>query len=277
MSDNFYRAFEESFRGSRELIKSRLHVYLPFVLPLKDLHQDTKALDLGCGRGEWLDLLKENGVAAQGVDLDEGMLSACRERGLAVRTQDALSALKECPDGTLAVVSGFHIAEHLPFEDLQRLVQDSLRALKPGGILILETPNPENLVVGTSSFYLDPTHYRPIPAQLLAFLAEHFGFARTKTMGLNELPEIVTRQAPSLLDVLCNSSPDYALLAQKAAEPNEMRSLDAAFSMERGLNLNDLASRFEERLKRAERAQATMEEIKNTKVWRLLSWVNRRL
>lgn len=212
----------------------------------------------------------ENGIAAQGVDLDEGMLSACRALDLNVRTQDALSALRDCPDDFLDVVSGFHLAEHLPFEDLQRLVRDSLRVLKPGGLLILETPNPENLLVGTSSFYLDPTHQRPIPSQLLAFLAEHYGFARTKTMGLNAIPEIATKSAPSLLDVLHNSFPDYALIAQKTAVPDVMRSFDTVFSMGSAVSLSELASRFEKRLQRSERAIAKLDDIKKTKVWRLL-------
>ena len=77
MSSDFYRAFEDRYRGSRDLIKSRLRVYLPFVEPLKALYSDCIAVDLGCGRGEWLELLKEKGIGAHGVDLDDGMLSAC--------------------------------------------------------------------------------------------------------------------------------------------------------------------------------------------------------
>ena len=87
---DFYRAFEEQFRGSRELITSRLQVYLPFVEPLKTIETTPIALDLGCGRGEWLELLQNNGFQAKGVDLDEGMLSACYELNLDVQLGDAL-------------------------------------------------------------------------------------------------------------------------------------------------------------------------------------------
>lgn len=162
MSSDFYRAFEDKFRGAREVIKARLKVYLPFIKPLKDIYPDASAVDLGCGRGEWLELLAENGFSAQGVDLDDGMLAACRELGLRVQTGEAVAFLKSLPDQSQAVISGFHLAEHIPFDDLQALVEESLRVLRPAGVLILETPNPENIVVGTSSFYLDPTHRKSV-------------------------------------------------------------------------------------------------------------------
>ena len=284
MRDSFYRAFEDRFRGSRELIKSRLRVYLPFVRLIKDHFPNARALDLGCGRGEWLELLKETEIIAEGVDINEDMLTACHQRGLDVRVDDAFSALSEYPANTFAIVSGFHIIEHLQFEDLQRFVKDSLRVIKPGGLLILETPNPENLVVATSRFYLDPTHRRPIPAELLSFLAEHYGFSRTQVMRLSGLPDTPSKRTTSLLDVIQNLSPDYALLAQKVGDEIVMRSFNSAFDLAGGSSLTDLALRFEERLVRleerlvrAERAQETLEMLRRTRSWRLLSWVNKRL
>jgi len=119
MNDGFYRAFEEKYRGSRELIKSRQRVYLPFIKPLLSVYENGSALDLGCGRGEWLEILKEVGFDGHGVDLDDGMLAACRERGLSVATADAVQTLKLLPSESQAIVSGFHIAEHIPFQDLR--------------------------------------------------------------------------------------------------------------------------------------------------------------
>jgi O-antigen chain-terminating methyltransferase len=94
MSDNFYRAFEDKHRGSRELIKSRLEIYLPFIEKIKEIQPKPKTIDLGCGRGEWLELLSENDCEAQGIDLDEGMLQACTQRGFNVKRQDAIEALR---------------------------------------------------------------------------------------------------------------------------------------------------------------------------------------
>ena len=147
MSGNFYRAFEDRHRGTRELIAQRLLVYLPFITPLLERHAACRAADLGCGRGEWLEILIGCGFDAHGIDLDDGMLEACRERGLPAQRNDALSYLATVEDNSLAIVSGFHIAEHIPFPDLQALVAEALRVLIPGGVLILETPNAENIAV----------------------------------------------------------------------------------------------------------------------------------
>ena len=256
MTDNFYRAFEEQFRGSRELITSRLRIYLPFVQPIQESLSPAQAIDLGCGRGEWLELLVGTGFDAQGVDLDDAMLSSCRKRGLRVRTGDAFTSLRDLPDASQGVVSGFHIAEHLPFDSLQALVNEALRVLVPGGVLILETPNPENLVVGTSAFYLDPTHQKPIPPQLLGFLCEYAGFKRSKILRIQESPELSQGKVISLFDVLNGASPDYAVVAQKEGSETLFNALQLAFDTEYGLTLETLANRYQERAEaRAKQAE----------------------
>lgn len=249
-STDFYRAFEERHRGSRELIRWRLEVYRPFIQPLLDIYQPANAVDLGCGRGEWLELLQGAGFVPQGIDLDAGMLAACTERGLPGVQGDAIAHLKSLADESQCVVSGFHIAEHIAFEDLETLVIHSMRVLKPGGLLILETPNPENLVVGACSFFLDPTHLRPIPPLLLSFLPEHHGFARVRTVRLQESAELRTRSDIRMMDVLSGVSPDYAVVAQKAATRQVMARFDAAFDAHYGIDLNDLAERYDGALNR---------------------------
>lgn len=244
-STDFYRAFEERHRGPRKLIRSRLQVYQPFITPLLGIYQPANAIDLGCGRGEWLELLQDTGFAPQGVDLDAGMLAACTERGLPVTQGDALSHLQSLDDASQCIVSGFHIAEHLTFDHLKALVQQAFRVLKAGGLLILETPNPENLVVGASNFYLDPTHLRPLPPPLLSFLPEYHGFARVRTVRLQEQPELRQRSDITLMDVLGGVSPDYAVVAQKAAAPDVMERFDTVFDTHYGIDLNDLAGRYD--------------------------------
>lgn len=245
MSASFYRAFEDRYRGSRTLIKDRLRVYLPFLAPLA-ASGPAPALDLGCGRGEWLELLGEAGFAARGVDLDEGMLAACRERGLDVANGDAIGALRLVANDSLAVVSAFHLVEHISFEQVQSLVAEALRALRPGGLLILETPNPENLVVGTSSFYDDPSHLRPLPPKLLAFAVEFGGFERHSVLRLQESPHV---HGPlQLFDVLAGASPDYAIVAQKAGAPELSAALDEQFAAPRGIDLHTLAQRYQQQL-----------------------------
>lgn len=266
MSDSFYRAFEERYRGSREMIKARQQVYLPFLKPLVGAGEAPAALDVGCGRGEWLEVLLENGFAARGIDLDAGMLEACEALGLPAEKGDAIAALQALDDDSQALVSGFHIVEHIPFEGAQVLIAEALRALRPGGILILETPNPENIVVAGSSFYLDPTHERPLPHQLLSFMAEFSGFARTRVLRLQEDPHLLAREQIGVLDVLSGTSPDYAIIAQKHAPNEQMAVLDEAFAKDYGVALETLAWKYDAGVDR--RINQAMREVMDVQLQR---------
>ena len=243
---SFYRAFEDRHRGSRELITGRLEAYLSLIVPLKNLYEPASAVDLGCGRGEWLELIAQHGFLPQGVDLDEGMLAACHELGLPAVKGDAVGYLQNLADQSQCIVSGFHVAEHITFDQLETLMAQALRVLKPGGLLILETPNPENIAVGTNSFYLDPTHVRPLPPLLLSFLAEYHGFCRVKTLRLQEAPDLHNGGAQiGLLQVLEGVSPDYAIVAQKIATADILAKFDPAFSVPYGIGLAELAYRHD--------------------------------
>jgi O-antigen chain-terminating methyltransferase len=268
--NNFYKAFEDQHRGSRETIKSRLAVYMPFIEKIQEVHPNAAALDLGCGRGEWLELLKDHQLSASGIDLDDGMLSACRSRGLDVQTGDAIAHLKSLPADSLSIVSGFHIAEHLSLGDLETLIKEALRVLKPAGLLILEAPNTENLVVGTSSFYLDPTHQRPLPSALLSFLVGYLGFTRSKVLGVQESVPLREEHGPtSLFAVLSGVSPDYAVIAQKGGDASRIASFDGVFAKDYGLTLELLANRYQERFDVMER-KTQMLEARLNRIWRLL-------
>ncbi|MDY6523620.1 class I SAM-dependent methyltransferase [Acinetobacter faecalis] len=245
MSNDFYRTFEEQFRGSRELIKSRLEVYLPFIQPFLKVYPEVDALDLGCGRGEWLELLSNCGFRAKGIDLDIGMLEACHTIGLNVEQGDAFDYLASLPDESMVIISAFHVVEHITFEKLQTFIAEAFRVLKPGGLLIMETPNPENIVVATSSFYIDPTHQRPIPPVLLSFLSEYVGFARVKILRLQESKEYLNKDEVNLRDVFFGVSPDYAVVAQKYAEKDIMLLTNNAFDREYGVSLDDVLSRWD--------------------------------
>ena len=266
MSDSFYRAYEDRHRGSRELIKSRLRVYAPFLESAASVFQPATAIDLGCGRGEWLEILGEHAFDALGVDIDDDMLDGCRELGLNSRKADAIESLRELPANSMAIVSAFHVVEHMPFDVVRTLIEEALRVLRPGGLLILETPNPENIVVGASSFYQDPSHVRPVPAQLLGFAVEYAGFERTKLLRLQEVQELRTGRAPTLLDVLAGVSPDYAMVGQKSADASFLSQFDAAFAMPYGIALDDLADRYDHHVEKRrteiiKRVDAQLEQV----------------
>ena len=250
MSDiGFYVAFEDKYRGSRELIKSRLRAYLPFVQPLTRINSSFHGLDLGCGRGEWLELMRDIEVDFRGVDLDLGMIESAKQHGLNVSHRDALLELQSLDDESLSVVSGFHIAEHLPFDTLKCLIFESFRVLAPGGLLILETPNPENITVGTASFYLDPSHTQPIPSELLSFVSEHVGFERVKVLKLNDLEGLKEADSISLMGVLNGVSPDYAVVSQKAGLSGTSDALADVFEREYGITLEMIANKYDTKIK----------------------------
>lgn len=276
MNINFYREFERRFRGSTELITSRLRVYEPLLSSLKEHYSDLPALDLGCGRGEWLTVLKEHGFSAIGVDQDQGMLSCGAQDGLNTYLGDALSYLKGQPDNSQVIISAFHLVEHISFEDLYSLVSESHRVLKPGGILLMETPNPENLMVATSYFYLDPTHRRPIPLGLLSFVVEYCGFSQIKVMRLQENNELLNETPLSFRCVLEGASPDYAVVAQKDSGLASLSIMSEEFSKDYGVSLADAVDvyessalaqnrRLEESIKKL---QDELEAIKASWVWR---------
>jgi SAM-dependent methyltransferase len=183
-TDAFYLAFENQFRGDRGLIKDRLRFYLPIIERVKANTGNASAVDLGCGRGEWLELLQENEYEGVGVDLNLCMIEECRSRGLKAEFADVIAYLRDLASGSLSLVTGFHIVEHLSFSQLIDLFRETFRVLCDSGTVIFETPNPENAHVSGYSFYLDPTHRNPIPQELLCFAARQAGFEATQVERL---------------------------------------------------------------------------------------------
>ena len=244
--DKFYKSFEDKFRGQRSEIKKRLLAYEPFLQILKQQDEKPAAVDLGCGRGEWLEILKQNGFAVRGCDVSEEMIKECEKNALEAKKQGAIEFLSELEDSSLALVSAFQLVEHLEFSELCELIKQARRVLKDGGILILETPNPENLRVATLTFYLDATHVKPIPPMLLEYLCEFEGFSNTFMMRLNSnlsFSEDLQNQNVTLRDVLSSVGLDYAILGLKNGDEKTREAfLNAAKS---GYSFEELADRFD--------------------------------
>jgi SAM-dependent methyltransferase len=216
----FYAAFENRFRGTPEDIRQRVAVYLPTVREARAGTAKASVLDIGCGRGEWLELLKENGLAARGVDLNRVTVEECRERGLAVVEGDAIDYLRGLKAGSLGAVTAMHVIEHMPFRRLIVLFDEVLRTLRPGGVAVFETPNPENLTVGACGFYYDPTHERPLPPEPTRFVAESRGFVDVSILRLHPVPEglQLAEGEPAvreLINRVLYGAQDYALIARK--------------------------------------------------------------
>ena len=183
--DDFYVAFEDHFRGTRDEIKERLKIYIPFLKKVKGPTGDAPILDVGCGRGEWLELLQDEGLNGQGIDINRVMVGQCRERGFEAMEADVIAYLHSLPDASMGAITGFHIIEHLSFKTLITLFDETLRVLRPGGVAIFETPNPQNILVGSCNFYFDPTHRNPLPSPFTQFLMKNRGFNDVEIMHLN--------------------------------------------------------------------------------------------
>lgn len=244
MIDNFYSEFEKRHRGSRELIKNRLQVYNEFIMPLIELYPNSNALDLGCGRGEWLEVATKIGFKAKGIDLDDGMLSYCIDLELNVEKKGLIEYLSIMEDDSLSLITSFHVIEHIGVENVKILVKEAHRILKPGGLLILETPNPENIIVGTNNFYIDPTHIAPIPHQLLDFIMKYNGFCRRKIVRLQEAEILSSENNLQFKDILFGVSPDYSIVAQKIASDDFLNKFNSIFSKNFGVDLITAVNKY---------------------------------
>jgi len=180
-----YAAIEDRFRGSFEEIASRQARYVPYVeTVVDDAHP---ALDLGSGRGEWLSLLIERSLAVRGVDSNPVAVATAVNAGLPAEEGDLIDVLRRAADGSFGAITMFQVVEHLPFDLLVTVLGECCRVLRPGGVLIAETPNALNVRVASANFWLDPTHQRPVHPELLRFLATRAGFVRTEDVFANEL------------------------------------------------------------------------------------------
>jgi SAM-dependent methyltransferase len=220
--DGFYMVFEDHFRGSREDILGRLEAYLPLVKEcLSGVEKDGLVLDIGCGRGEWLELLSSQGVKALGIDNNAGFLVQCEQLDLEGVESDALQYLTSLPDASVSILSGFHIIEHLQFDVLMLLVDEVHRVLQPGGMVIFETPNPKNLIVGACNFYADPTHVRQIFPDLIEFVLQSRGYVGVELKYLNPHPpaqQLNSEEAPLLaaqLNGMLSCARDFAVIGYK--------------------------------------------------------------
>jgi O-antigen chain-terminating methyltransferase len=190
LPSSFEFALQSHFRGSEQKTAMKLQTWLDAIGGIPDAKRlrDGRWLDIGCGRGEWLRIITTAGIRATGIDASPAAIDHCRASNLTAETGDALTWLRHCPDASLAVITAFHVAEHLHTEALLSLVQLAARKLQLGGVLAIETPNPANLQMGAHHFWNDPTHQRPVPVALLRFMFEYFGLSVVKHLELNPCP-----------------------------------------------------------------------------------------
>jgi SAM-dependent methyltransferase len=178
-----YVGFENQFRGSRAVISKRLESYLPFFEGASDV------IDVGCGRGEFLDLLVARGITARGVDLNHEMVEECRARGLPIAEADAVTFLESTTDGSLGGLFAAQVVEHLEPSYLLRFLELAYHKLKPGGRIVLETLNPACWVAFFESYIRDITHRWPLHPETLKYLVLASGFASASIEWRSPVPQ----------------------------------------------------------------------------------------
>jgi O-antigen chain-terminating methyltransferase len=210
-------ALLEVFRGPSAEIRHRLDHYL------EALRKAPPVLDLGCGRGELLLLLREAGVEAAGIEGDAAVADAARRRGLDVLEGDVLSVLETLPDASRSAVTAIHLFEHLEAVILIAVLAEVRRVLRPGGLLIVESPNPHSLRVGASLYWVDPTHRRPLMPETLELYLKTGGFEVDRRELLHPFPadQLFTDNADEVVLV-----EDEALAALAARIDRLHRRLD---------------------------------------------------
>jgi O-antigen chain-terminating methyltransferase len=206
-----YGRFAERFRGTDEEIRRNMEFYRPIFAGKENV------LDIGCGRGEFLDVMRDAGVPARGIDLSEECIQQCREKGLQAEVADLFPFLAAQPDEEFDGVLSSQVVEHLPPDRLPEMIRLCATKLRRGGILAIETPNPECLAIFATYFYLDPTHTRPMPHQYLQFCMEEAGLTGIEVHrvnpAVNTMPELAS--LPADFRERFFGGLDYAIVGRK--------------------------------------------------------------
>lgn len=215
--DVFYTNFEDKFRGSEDFIVDRLHEYLPYFNKLKKGLKSLPILDIGSGRGEMLQVLNKAKFEAIGLDINYDMVKRSQKKGLSAIQGDAITHLQNTKSQSYSAITGFHIVEHIPFDQLITLFKQAHRSLAEDGFVLFETPNPENIIVATAGFYMDPSHLNPLPPDLLAYALESCGFRDVEILRLHpvETNDEQTIGLPQEVAGRFYGPRDYAVLGYK--------------------------------------------------------------
>jgi len=206
-----YTRFAERFRGTEEYVKAGQQLYLPYYQSCRNV------LDIGCGRGEFLEMMRAAGVPAKGIDLDAESIATCRAKALDAEIADLFAYLESLPESSLDGIFCSQVVEHLPPDRLPQMIRLCATRLERNGIIAIETPNPECLAIFATHFYLDPTHQRPVPHPLLAFYLEESGVGQIEVRKLSPAADTMPslNSLPEDFRLAFFGGLDYAILGRK--------------------------------------------------------------
>ena len=206
-----YGRFAERFRGTEEYVKAGQQFYQPYFRACRNV------LDIGCGRGEFLEMMQSAGIPAKGIDLSRESVDTCIHKKLDAELADLFIYLEDLPEASLDGIFCSQVVEHLPPERLPEMIRLCANRLQRNGVLAIETPNPECLAIFATHFYLDPTHQRPVPHPLVAFYLEEFGMGNIEVRKLSPAADSMpsVQSLPDDFREAFFGGLDYAILTKK--------------------------------------------------------------
>ena len=221
MNKEFYLEFENKFRGSSEIISDRLSMYDQLLNRILKQDISYKTIDIGCGRGEWLKKMQNKVSESIGIESDKEMVEKCKKLGFNVIEGDAIDILSNFSESSIDLITIFHVVEHLENHKLYKLINLCQHVLKENGVLIIETPSIDNILVSTNSFYLDPTHVNHINPDFISFLLEKTGFNKSKYYFINGGP-LQLAESTKITRILNGVAQDLLLVASNSKDMTEI-------------------------------------------------------
>ncbi len=249
--DQNYFDFENRFRGNRNDVINSFTVYDGSIAYCQSKFNNLYALDIGCGRGEWIEKLTSSGFNCLGIETNEVMVEKCMEYGFNILHGDALDLLKSLPDNKYSLISSFHVIEHLEKDYLDKIFAECKRLIAPGGLFLIETPSIDNIIVSSKTFYLDNSHINKINPDSLIYSLHNLGFNFAKYYYINSGP-LSDAHPQNLTRVLNGIAQDICVISSISNIKNESDSSQYSLIEEtlvQGLSTFAAATEFDQSLR----------------------------
>lgn len=247
VDQQFYKKFENRFRGDYKQILKRLELYEPLIKIYNKRFLKPFFLDIGCGRGEWLELLQRNNSNFLGIDVFDNLEIKLSSKNFI--KEDFKKYLSTLKNNSIDFVSSFHLIEHLDFNEQKKLVKEVSRVLKPNGLFLLETPNQKNISVSLINFSVDPTHIKPVNHELFLFMMEEYGFSKTASFGVNH--NIFYKNKLNMHDIIYSVSPDFTFMGfKKISDVTLIKDINSYLKNKINYNIDFFINEYEKNLER---------------------------
>tara|TARA_B100000945_G_scaffold318630_1_gene323914 strand:+ start:1892 stop:3106 length:1215 start_codon:yes stop_codon:yes gene_type:complete len=253
MNSDFYLEFENKFRGNRQNIIHKLSIYDSLIDLFISNNTEISLLDIGCGRGEWLQKLSKKIPNSMGIEQDQNMINLCQKLGLNIIKGEAIEILSSLESDSISLITIFHMIEHIESQKLTLLLEQCYRVLKDDGMLIMETPSIDNLLVSSKLFYIDSTHINHINPERIVFDIEFAGFVKAKYYYINGGP-LENSSSLKLTRILNGVAQDLSIIACKSNAISDYIfniNLDWEANLSKSSSTLDAATSFDYELERS--------------------------